>query len=163
VTGADAFIESDIFYPNGVKVYKRSLPEIEPFFDLVMLHHSFEHLPDPRESCGNLQSFAARVNLSDPDSGRAFAWEKYGVNWVQLDAPRHLFLYTERSFRLLAKKPISRSRKSSTIPTLPVLRQRSLYARNMAHERRNGTPTAMISREKITPSQIRDWEREAEI
>ena len=31
-----------------------------------------------------------------------WAWEHYGVNWVQLDAPRHLFLHTTKSFRLLA-------------------------------------------------------------
>jgi hypothetical protein len=33
-----------------------------------------------------------------------FAWEKYGVNWVQLDPPRHIFLYTERAFRDLAER-----------------------------------------------------------
>jgi len=31
------------------------------------------------------------------------AWEEYGVDWVQLDPPRHLFLYTERAFRDLAE------------------------------------------------------------
>ena len=30
------------------------------------------------------------------------AWQTYGVDWVQLDAPRHLFLHTEDGMRSLA-------------------------------------------------------------
>ncbi len=105
LTGADAFIESDIFYPNGVKVYKKSLAELEPAFDLITLNHSFEHLPNPLESLIEIRRLLAKDKyalIRIPVAG--FAWEKYGVNWVQLDAPRHLYLYTEKSFRLLAEK-----------------------------------------------------------
>ena len=35
--------------------------------------------------------------------GGCFVWKKYGVNWVQLDAPRHFFLHTEKSLRLVAE------------------------------------------------------------
>jgi hypothetical protein len=31
-----------------------------------------------------------------------WAWTHYGKDWVQLDAPRHLFLHTPRSIELLA-------------------------------------------------------------
>ncbi|MBC7901610.1 MAG: class I SAM-dependent methyltransferase [Saprospiraceae bacterium] len=103
LTGADAFIEEDIFYPSGVRIYKRRLDEIETSFDLIMLHHSFEHFPDPIESLRQIH------RLMEKDSFLLiriplinYAWEKYGVNWVQLDAPRHLFLFTEKSFRYLA-------------------------------------------------------------
>lgn len=102
--GADAFIESDIFYPDGVKVYRRSLEELKPFFDLVMLHHSFEHLPNPNETLRAIRRLLPenrycliRIPL------KSFAWEEYGVDWVQLDPPRHLFLYTETGFRRLAE------------------------------------------------------------
>ncbi len=105
LTGADAFIEKDIFYPNRVKIYKKTLKEISPFFDLIMLHHSFEHLPNPLETLQEIYKLLekdrfclVRIPVIN------FAWEKYGVDWVQLDPPRHLFLYTERSFRLLAEK-----------------------------------------------------------
>ncbi len=105
LTGADAFIEKDIVYPNGIKIYKRPLAEIEPFFDLVMLHHSFEHLPDPLETLQEIHRILEKDKfclLRIPVVN--YAWEKYGVNWVQLDPPRHLFLYTEKSLRLLAEK-----------------------------------------------------------
>ena len=105
LTGADAFIERDIFYPNGVKIYKKSLAELKPAFDLIMLHHSFEHLPDPLETLLEIRRLLAQdavCLIRIPVA--ASAWEQYGVNWVQLDPPRHLFSYTEKSFRLLAEK-----------------------------------------------------------
>jgi hypothetical protein len=34
----------------------------------------------------------------------SYAWRHYGVNWVALDAPRHLFLHTVRSIQLLSKQ-----------------------------------------------------------
>lgn len=105
LTGADAFIEKDIFYPNGIEIYKRRLDEIDGEFDLIMLHHSFEHLPDPLETLREIHRLLAdekfcliRIPVAN------YAWEKYGVNWVQLDAPRHLFLYTEKSLQILAEK-----------------------------------------------------------
>lgn len=105
LTGADAFIEKDIFYPNGVKIYKRSLEDLDSSFDLVMLHHSFEHLPNPLETLQEIYRILQtdkfcliRIPVVN------FAWEKYAVNWVQLDPPRHLFLFTEKSLRLLAEK-----------------------------------------------------------
>ena len=32
------------------------------------------------------------------------AWKKYGTHWVQLDAPRHFFLYSIESLKVLAGK-----------------------------------------------------------
>lgn len=104
LTGADAFIAGDIFYPTGVNIYKRTLEELEPGNDLVMLHHAFEHLPDPAEALGQIYRLVKpgrfcllRIPVVN------FAWEKYGANWVQLDPPRHLFLYAERAMRRLAE------------------------------------------------------------
>lgn len=106
LTGADAFIETDIFYSNGIRIYKRDLADFIPSsFDIIMLHHVFEHLPNPRAALREVfrllkpQSFAIiRLPVI------AFAWRHYGVNWVQLDPPRHLFLYPEKTFRKLAEE-----------------------------------------------------------
>ncbi len=102
--GADAFISADIEHPEGVRIVKRSLAELDPEFDLIMLHHSFEHLAEPRETLAEIKRLMApggtcliRLPIVN------FVWEKYGINWVQMDPPRHLFLYSERAMRQLAE------------------------------------------------------------
>lgn len=102
LTGADAFIDREVSY-RGINIYKRSLDQLEPSFDLIMLHHSFEHLPEPKAALNDI------ARLLSPDGTALiriplinYAWQKYGVNWVQLDPPRHLFLFTERSFEMIA-------------------------------------------------------------
>lgn len=105
LTGADAFIENDIAYETGVTIYKRSLEDLDPAFDFIMLHHAFEHLPGPLEALKQVHRLLKpgkfcllRIPVTN------FAWEKYGVNWVQMDPPRHLFLYTERAMKMLAER-----------------------------------------------------------
>lgn len=160
LTGADAFIENDIFYPNGVKIYKRPLSQIEPSFDLVMLHHSFEHLPHPAESLREIYELLAprKVCLIRLPIV-AFAWQKYGVDWFQLDAPRHLFLFTEKSFRDLAEKAgfeVAKVVYDSELFQFSISEQ---YARDisMHGEREN------IAESIFSPEQLQNWEREAQI
>lgn len=105
LTGADPFVEKDITYPGGVRVLKRSLQEMQGRFDFAMIHHAFEHVPDPLETLrefrrllGPGRTVLVRVPIA---SG---AWEEYGTDWVQLDAPRHFFLHTEKSMAVLAGK-----------------------------------------------------------
>ncbi len=104
LTGIDAFIEKDILYKNGVKIFKRELKELTQTFDLIMLSHSFEHLANPRETLREIHKHLksnkyALIYMPVV----SFAWKKYGVDWVQLDPPRHLFLYTEKTFCNMAK------------------------------------------------------------
>lgn len=105
LTGADAFIDNDINYPTGVTIFKRGLGELEGTFDLIMLHHSFEHLPDPLtalEQIRGLMRADSHCLVRMPVLN--FAWERYGVDWVQMDPPRHLFLFRESGFRRMAER-----------------------------------------------------------
>jgi len=102
--GIDAYIETDIEYPNGLKVVKKTIGDVEGAWDCVMFHASFEHMPEP---LGTLSRAAALLREGGVCYVRiplvsSYAWEHYGVNWVQLDAPRHLYLHSTRSFELLA-------------------------------------------------------------
>lgn len=106
LTGTDSFIKNDISYENGVKILKKDLSEINDNFDLIMLIHSFEHMPDPLKALKELYRLLkpkSYILLRIPIAG-SFAWRTYGVNWAQLDAPRHFFLYTKKSIELLADK-----------------------------------------------------------
>ncbi|HEY3268982.1 MAG TPA: class I SAM-dependent methyltransferase [Armatimonadota bacterium] len=105
VTGTDPFIPEDIAYPNGVHIRKVGVEELEGQWDLVYLHHSFEHVPDPRATFASVSRLVAPggwLVISAPVFPNA-AWERYGVHWVQLDAPRHLTLPSERAIAALAR------------------------------------------------------------
>jgi len=102
--GADPFIEADIDYGNGVRILKRSVEELEGRYDFVMLHHSFEHVPDP---AGTLKALAQRIApegtlLLRMPVADSYARRKYGIHWQAWEAPRHLHLHTARSMELLA-------------------------------------------------------------
>ncbi len=104
--GIDAFIDRGKEYSNGVKVRKMIIHDVDGVFDFIMFHHSFEHMPDPFETlkkvCGILSSNG--VCLIRVPVVSSHAWNRYGVNWVQLDAPRHFFLHSTKSMSLLLEK-----------------------------------------------------------
>ena len=103
LTGVDPYAQRDLEYPGGVRVLKRRLDEVEGRFDFAMIHHAFEHLPDPLQALKDFRRLMApgRLLLVRIPVASA-AWEEYGVDWVQLDAPRHLYLHTEKSLAILA-------------------------------------------------------------
>ena len=102
--GADPFVERDLDYGNGVRVLKKPIGELSGRFDFVMLHHSFEHMPDSLGALRELNALVApggmlllRIPVAD-----SYARRKYGLNWVAWDAPRHLYLHTVRSLHVAA-------------------------------------------------------------
>lgn len=106
VSGIDPYINSDLRGKDGVVVLKRSLKDMTGEFDMIMLHHSFEHIADQAgalKEIRRLLSPRGRVLIRVPIAD-SFAWRHYGVNWIHLDAPRHCFLHSPRSLRLLAEQ-----------------------------------------------------------
>lgn len=104
--GIDPFNEENIKYKNGLVIAKQTLEETKGKWDLIMMHHSFEHISEQQQT---LQAVAERLNdhgccLIRVPTVSSWAWEHYGVNWVQLDAPRHLYLHSLNSMKLLAKQ-----------------------------------------------------------
>lgn len=106
VLGIDAFIERDIQHPNGVQIKKGLLADLAgSSWDIIVFHHSFEHIWEQYSTLTlvrNLLSDGGKCIITIPIA--AWPWMKYGVNWVELDAPRHFYLQTERSMRLLASQ-----------------------------------------------------------
>lgn len=104
LTGLDTFVSDDLDFGKGLKIFKGSFDRLEAKFDLIMMHHSFEHLIDPGETmaqCSQLLANNGRLLIRMPIVN--MAWEVYKKNWVQLDPPRHLTLYTESGFRTFAE------------------------------------------------------------
>jgi 2-polyprenyl-3-methyl-5-hydroxy-6-metoxy-1,4-benzoquinol methylase len=104
--GVDQFISEDIEYDNRLRVQKKDVYNVEGKWDLVMFHHSFEHLPDPMKT---LDAVSRLLNSNGHCVIRiptvtSHAWKHYGVKWVQLDAPRHFYLHSVKSMKILADK-----------------------------------------------------------
>lgn len=104
LVGADPFLERDTFLPGGVPLMKRAHGDIVGVYDWVMMHHAFEHVPDPRAvlaSARRLLTPRGGLLVRMPVMG-TYAWRHYGTSWVQIDAPRHCALFTIDGFRDLA-------------------------------------------------------------
>ena len=104
--GIDPFNLQDITYENGLKILKKQVGDVDGEWDVVMFHHSFEHMPDPLNTLKTVAGLLApggwcviRIPLVS-----SFAWQHYGINWVQLDAPRHFFLHSVASLNMLAEQ-----------------------------------------------------------
>jgi SAM-dependent methyltransferase len=103
--GIDPYVDRDLVYPGGLRILKRSIHEIDGHWDLVMLHHSLEHMPDQQETLdavGRLLAPGGWCLIRVPIV--SYAWEHYGVDWVQLDAPRHFFLHSGQSLKQVAER-----------------------------------------------------------
>jgi SAM-dependent methyltransferase len=104
LVGQDPFLKKELQYPGGIRILNNPLEELTQQFDLVMLHHSFEHMPDPQAALVKIRELLKPGHyllMRIPLAG-SWAWREYGVNWGALDAPRHFYLHTTRSIALLA-------------------------------------------------------------
>lgn len=103
--GCDPFIEEELRYGERVVIKKCEIGEMEGKFDIIRFGDSFEHIETP------LQTLEA-VKEKLAENGKCYilipvfpnaAWETFGVNWFQIDAPRHLFLHSRKSMQDLCK------------------------------------------------------------
>lgn len=103
LTGADPFLPADSFAAPGVPLLAGRHDELTGEYDCIVMSHSFEHVADPHATLASVRSLLApggrlviRMPIRDCE-----AWDIYGVNWVQIDAPRHLVLFTRAGFQTI--------------------------------------------------------------
>ena len=101
--GIDPFVAEDVRDRFGVRVARQSLETVTGQYDVILFRHSLEHMPIEM-----LQMASAHLKPNGicvvciPVLG--WAWKNYGTHWAQLDAPRHFFLHTRKSFTMLANQ-----------------------------------------------------------
>lgn len=105
LTGIDPYIDESIIDDN-IKILKKNITEVDDQYDLVLFNHSFEHIPNQLEALTNLSEILKKdgITIIRMPVKTNYIWKRYGVNWVQIDAPRHFCIHTLRSFNLLIKK-----------------------------------------------------------
>ena len=107
LTGIDLFID-DENKQKGITILKTSLEDFKPKkkYDVIISNHALEHMDNQLK---NLKCFKNLVKkdgiivIRIPIKTKP-VWDKYGVNWFQIDAPRHFFLHTVESFKILCDK-----------------------------------------------------------
>jgi SAM-dependent methyltransferase len=104
VCGCDPYINEPILYPNGLRIENTEIFNCKETYDIITYHHSFEHLPNPKEHLQKIRSLLSEngVVIIRIPTVSSYAWEHYQENWVQLDVPRHFFLHSQQSMQILA-------------------------------------------------------------
>ena len=105
LTGIDPFIEKEQKY-GAINIYKKGIYDMQEKFALIMLHHAFEHMDEPLKVLLQLKKLLQpnkyiliRIPLMN-----MYGWKKYGLNWVGLDAPRHIIIHSIESMKILAEQ-----------------------------------------------------------
>lgn len=103
ILGIDPFIDQDRNIGRNCRIEKKTIFEVKESFDLIMMHDSLEHLSEQKLVLDHVRSLMHKHSIllvRIPVLG--FAWQKYGIHWANLDAPRHLYLHSAHSFKHLA-------------------------------------------------------------
>jgi len=151
--GVDPYLDHDLTYENGLQVQKRTVNEVEDAWDVIMFHHSLEHISDQvatlRAAAGLLRpggTCLIRVPVAS-----SYAWEFYREHWYQIDAPRHFYIHSYESMRLLAEQCGLVLLSTVCDSTLDQFRNSELYKRGLRS----------LTEAGFTRSQKRNWKRRA--
>lgn len=102
VIGIDPYIAKETQEP--IEILKKNLSELDPDckFDLIMFLHSFEHVHSPLEillSAKDLLDDNGTIVIRTPIVSDAF--DKYREFWFQIDAPRHIVIFSEHGLNII--------------------------------------------------------------
>ena len=105
IYGYDPYVKN-IKYDNGTVIYNDLSQLKNKKFSKILFSHSLEHISNPVEILNyvheNLITNDGILIVALPIV--SWAWKHYNTNWVQLDAPRHIFLPTEHAMELLVER-----------------------------------------------------------
>lgn len=104
LTGIDPFINESHEY-GQVRIWKKDIYQVTEQYDVVMMHHSLEHMFQPQnvlEQAMKITRPGGSVMIRIPIMGN-YGWQTYGEYWCGIDAPRHIFIPSEKQMRRLAE------------------------------------------------------------
>jgi hypothetical protein len=94
--GVDPYIKKTIKYLNQDLVKKAHINEITERYDVITFNHSFEHMSDFKEVLLHTKKILEDngICIIRIPVFPSYAWDTYGENWVQIDAPRHFNIFS---------------------------------------------------------------------
>jgi len=102
------FDEEDV-KKHGLNVVKGTLEEAhypDNYFDVITMNHVFEHVYNPSDTMKELKRILkpnGTLIIAVPNYN-SLVYKIFGKYWYQLDAPRHLFIYSNKILIMYAKK-----------------------------------------------------------
>jgi SAM-dependent methyltransferase len=155
LAGVDPYLSDETRNGNGMRIRKCRLMDLAGGkFDVVMFHHTLEHIADPASTlraAAGLLSPGGKCLVRLPVVARA--WEQYKANWVQLDPPRHVWVPTEKAMGIVAEAAGLRVERVEYDSTEFQFWESELYARNVAQ-----SETSQLSvRSVFSGSELRRW------
>lgn len=78
----------------------------ENFFDVIILSHVIEHLPDPVKTLNKIKKIlrpGGLLLITTPNFG-SFGAKIFGQYWYPVDSPRHLFLLDKETLKKMLNK-----------------------------------------------------------
>lgn len=103
VDGVDPLLACSVS-EDGVRLMAGELSSVSGQYDVVMFHHSLEHIASQVAVLAEARQrlTPGGLVLVCIPTCESTAFDVYREKWVQLDAPRHLFLHSHRSLSLVA-------------------------------------------------------------
>lgn len=102
VSGIDPFLDKELVYDNGVVIRKMFLEQVAEQYDVILSHHSFEHVPQPLETLISIKKLLRPGGvclLTIPVAEDLY--HQYGRDCYLIQAPQHFFLYSMKSMAVL--------------------------------------------------------------
>ncbi len=100
----DPFLAEDMIVNGETLAVKADVFTYQGTADFITFHHSYEHMTDPLGVLARTRDLLAddgRVLIRVPTVSSE-AWDEYGTDWVSMDPPRHLFLFSHDSLNRAA-------------------------------------------------------------
>ena len=85
VLGIDPFGPGDRRLGPHAELQTKTLEQVDGAFDLVMLHHSLEHMPDPLDALQQVRRLLTPdgTALVRVPTASSLAWREYGTDWIR--------------------------------------------------------------------------------
>jgi len=99
----------EISLENNIKIFNGELIKAKypsNYFEVIILNHVLEHVSNPTETLKELRRIikADGVLIIGTPTSNSFAYRIFGKNWLALDTPRHLHIFSDKLLGQYAKK-----------------------------------------------------------
>lgn len=105
LTGIDPFINEGKNY-GAIHIERKSIFDVEKKYNTIMLHHALEHMFEPVKVLQKVYDILepnGSCLVRIPVMGN-YGWQHYKTYWCGIDAPRHIFIPSEKGLKQMAEK-----------------------------------------------------------